>query len=208
MNSIFSQIGLTEFLENNPKASLRPSTDGNIYIRGKFLVSATTKKKPQIDDKYDLEIMIPYDFPQNLPLVKEIDNRVNDESSSGHMLKGGYLCLGSPPRLLKIVNHNPTISYFFEKCVIPYLYAISFRERYGGKMVFGELSHGYMGLLEDYLELYDTEQIKSVIYLVNKKKRVANKLLCPCGCNQRLGKCKLHYKINVLRKLKYLYSKK
>ena len=131
MNSMFSQLGLSEFLENNPKASLYPSTDGNIYIRGKFFVSATTKKKPQIDDEYNLEIMIPLDFPHNHPLVKELDDRINNESASGHMLKGGYLCLGSPRRLFKIVNHNPTISYFFEKCVIPYLYAISFREKYG-----------------------------------------------------------------------------
>ena len=76
------------------------------------------------------------------------------------------------------------------------------------KMVFGELSHGNMGLLEDYLELYEKEQIEVVRSLVNKKKRVANKILCPCGCHQRLGKCKLHYKINALRELKYLYSKK
>ena len=43
------------------------------------------------------------------------------------------------------------------------------------------------------------EQVQELIKLFGLKKRIANKKKCICGCNKRLGKCKLSFQIHSLR---------
>ena len=204
MNRLFEQLSIQDFLNENPGMSLRPYIEDKIHIQGELEIQAKYNNSPVINDSYDIQLLIPEDFPKNIPLAREQSGKITEKIANGHFIGDKYLCLGSPDRIKKIINKNPTISYFVEKCVIPYLYAISLRNKYGGDLIFGELSHGLKGLIEDYLELYEDSQIIKAHYLVNKKRRVANKITCPCGCGKRLGKCKLHNKVNELRKIKYL----
>jgi hypothetical protein len=109
------------------------------------------------------------------------------------------LCLGSRIRILHEINKNPTISGFMENCVVPFLYAIA-----SGDFIFGELAHGYEGIIDDYQDMFSVSTIKQVLDIllcISKKKRIANKDPCPCGCGYRLGKCKLRYTINKVRRL-------
>ncbi len=210
MNRLFAQFGIQDFLNENRGMFLSPYIEDMIHIQGKLEIQAKYKNSPEINDCYDIQLLIPEDFPENIPLAREQSGKITEKIANGHFIGDKYLCLGSPDRIRSIIKKNPIISYFVEKCVIPYLYAISLRNKYGGDLIFGELSHGLKGLIEDYLELYEDSQIIKAHYLVNKKRRVANKLLCPCGCGRRLGICELHNKINDLRKIKYLqlnYSK-
>lgn len=94
------------------------------------------------------------------------------------------------------------MSYFAEKCLVPYLYAVSYKIKNGGDLFFGELAHSSQGVLQDYCELFGVNtklQVFQVLKLLALKKRIANKMLCPCGCNRKLGSCILHFKLNKFR---------
>ena len=119
-----------------------------------------------------------------------------------HVNPDGTLCLGSPLRLLWKINSAPSLTGFIDTCLVPYLYAVSYKLKHGGDFVFGELDHGVQGIVEDYsviLGLKEREQIKRAIQLLGMKKRIANKKPCPCGCGKRLGICPFHKKLNEFR---------
>lgn len=86
--------------------------------------------------------------------------------------------------------------------MIPFLYAASCREKDGGKLPFSELSHGKAGLLDDYELILGLEGARSVsvaLMAVSQRKRIANKIDCPCACGRRLGNCEFRWKLATLR---------
>src|ERR1051326_5548167 len=96
---------------------------------------------------------------------------------------------GSPLRLMLELSRRPTLTGFAEECLIPYLFAISHKLRFGGPLPFDELQHGTPGILSDYRELFGLEtpgQAQHALTLLGMKKRRANKLPCPCACGKRL----------------------
>ena len=102
------------------------------------------------------------------------------------------------------VNRSPSLTGFADKCLVPYLYAVSYKLMHGGDFVFGELDHGDQGIMDDYsgmLWLKERQQVTQAIQLLVLKKRIANKKPCPCGCGKRLGGCQFHHKLNEFRKM-------
>lgn len=196
--------GLNEFLEYYSGMNIVPSSDNFLTLKGSFDFS-TESNGIKIHDSYHLVIQVPYAFPQKMPIVKELDNKI-PPISNYHVNKDGSLCCGSSLRLLLMMTRNPSLMKFAEKCLEPYLYAISFKQKYKSKLPFGELDHGRPGELKDYTDLMGlktTEQVKIALSLLGMKKRFANKHPCPCGCNKRLGKCKFNRTINKFRYLTY-----
>lgn len=134
-----------------------------------------------------------------------------------HVSGDGTLCLGSRLSLMVRVQANPTIKGFVSGCLVPYLYAMTLKLDHGIDFVFGELRHGVTGEVDDYLdllELKDRTQVIHALECILKKKRIANKLACPCRCGKRLGKCGYNSKIRELRGIfpgswlrAYLYGK-
>lgn len=194
---------LNQFLRDYPGMSTVPYTGAGICLRGIFRFKASISGNDEIDDSYKLEIVVPDKFPQALPRVEEIGGKIPRDGNF-HTFKNGVLCLGSPLRLLSIVNRFPTLTGFTDKCLVPYLYSVSYKLRHGGNFIFGELAHGSQGLVDDYsvmLGLKEKSQIIRAIQLLGIKKRIANKRFCPCGCRKKLGACPFHHKLNELRKI-------
>ncbi len=194
---------LIQFLKDYPGMSRAPWSGYDICLRGILRFKANTAGENEVEDFYKLEIVVPHGFPQDLPRVKEIDNKIPRDGNF-HVNPDGTLCLGSPLRLLKKIYNTPSLSGFTEKCLIPYLYAVSHKLMHGGNFVFGELAHGEQGIVDDYLTvlgLQEKDQITQAIQLLGVKKRVANKNMCPCGCGKRLGVCPYRYKLNEFRKM-------
>lgn len=74
----------------------------------------------------------------------------------------------------------------------------------------GELAHGELGLVDDFknwCEYSDTRSAYEFASFLRTKKRVANKLLCPCGSGIRYAKCHCH-ETNKYRKLKKFFIRK
>lgn len=194
---------LSQFLRDYPGMSTAPCSDTGVCLRGKFWFKASVSSGDEIDDSYKLEIVVSDKFPQALPKVKETGGKIPRDGNF-HVNPDGTLCLGSPLRLLRKVHSSPSLTGFADKCLVPYLYAVSYKLMHGGDFVFGELAHGDQGIVDDYsvmLGLKEKHQIQRAIQLLGIKKRIANKKLCPCGCGKRLGACPFHHKLNEFRKM-------
>ena len=194
--------GLRQFLVCNPELSIYPSRSNHTLVKGAFSFSAATKGHERIDDTYQLEFIIPDTFPDELPLVTETGGRIPRDGKH-HVNPGdNTLCLGSPLRLFFLIREDRTLITFVEKCLVPYLYAISHKLRFGGEFLFGELAHGNEGIITDYMNLFGLvgrEQVLDTLKILGKRKRIANKRPCPCGCGKRLGACDFRWRINKFR---------
>jgi hypothetical protein len=111
---------------------------------------------------------------------------------------------GIPASIAPQLSRSPTLVGFAESCLIPYLFAISYKLRHGGKLLFDELAHGIPGLLADYIDLFGLQrpaQAVTTLKLLGMKKRRANKQPCPCDCGGQLGKCKFNRRVARFRTL-------
>lgn len=202
MTLVFEQE-LELFLTQHPTMSLVPSRYNSIIIEGDFAFSASDPLYNFVEDSFRIRIEIPRAFPSEVPKVTEIGDKI-PHNIDFHVFPNGTLCLGSPIRLRKCLNENPTLQGFIEKSLIPFLYAMSKHLRTGERFVFGELTHGVEGLLDDYRDVFHVETNKQVIQileLLSVKKRESNKKKCPCGCGKRVAKCSFKEKLNLLRNI-------
>src|SRR5579863_893231 len=182
--------------------AMQPISGSEIVIAGEFRFTAVAKDRPQISDSYQLRITVPDQFPERIPTVVELGHKI-PRIGNFHVNPDSTLCLGSPLRLLLKLSNERTLPGFASRCLIPYLYAISHKLSFGGKLPFSELKHGPVGALEDYMEilaLRRPEQARRAIKLLGMKKRRANKLPCPCDCGQRLGKCSFNKRLSQIRR--------
>jgi hypothetical protein len=194
---------LSQFLHDYPGMSTAPCSDAGVCLRGKFRFKIRESGGDEIDDSYKLEIVVPDKFPRALPKVKETGGKIPRDGNF-HVNPDGTLCLGTPLRLLRKVHSSPSLTGFADKCLVPYLNAISYKLMHGGDFVLGELAHGDQGIKDDYsvmLGLKERHQVTRAIQLLGIKKRIANKKPCPCGCRKRLGACPFHHKLNEFRKM-------
>ena len=196
---------MEDFLLANPELAIQPSENGHVSIGGNFRFCATAKGV-EIQDSYRIEIAVPRGFPQVLPQVKEVGGRI---PSDFHHYPDGALCLGSPIRLALIVGKDGTLDRFAERCLKPYLFGYSYKERYG-QLPFDELEHGQAGIIDDLQSLLgvDNERLAlQLLQLAGTQRRKANKRPCPCGSGRRVGRCH-HSLLNHLRSgLGRLYCK-
>ena len=193
-NKLASQRDIDLLLSAHPGMALRPSQDGDIHLRGRFRFSASTTGSPVVEDAFQLHIKISRRDKDRLPLVYETGGRIPMDGNH-HVNPDGSLCLGAPLRLHKILGRNYSLIDFVERCVIPFLYAISLAEAGYPRFQFGELAHGANGLVDDYLRLFgcsSKEVLVRHLRSLTLKKRHANKQLCPCCCGRKLVKCRTH----------------
>jgi hypothetical protein len=193
--------GMREFLRDYPLMAIRPSAGQNLRLKGQFVFAAHHAKQGGIQDSFALEIIVPKEFPRDLPKVTETGGKI-PRNGDYHVNPDGSLCLGSPLGLLVKTSKAPSLSGFANNCLVPYLFAISRKLQTGGPLPFGELAHGAKGLFADYAHLFRLKTSKQVSYaltLLGMKKRRANKLPCPCGCGIRLGRCKFNFRLREFR---------
>lgn len=196
-------IDLRQFLLDYPKMAVRPSLGSHLRLKGSFEFIGAHRAHGLVKDAFSLQIDVPAAFPRKLPEVKEIGDRI-PRTGDFHVNSDGSLCLGSHLRLLLKLNEMPTLVGFAERCLVPYLYATSRKLTHGGKLVFGELAHYGPGMLQDYAQLFGlptADQARYALALLGKKKRIANKFPCPCGCELRLGQCRLNRRLLRFRRL-------
>ncbi|MAY01373.1 MAG: hypothetical protein CMQ38_00165 [Gammaproteobacteria bacterium] len=201
-----SRRGLIALLSNDMKlpASMRlvECTDDRAILEGEFKVNAQQDGHPHIEEIVFLRIEVDSNFPEVLPKVINPDQRL-PRSIDNHVYSDGSFCLGSELVLKYKLRHNPTIGTFLEECVEPFLYSVLHFLQYE-TFPYGELAHGMRGLIadyEDFLGVKGKEAVLSTISLLSMRKRIANKLPCPCRCGRRVGRCGLHRRLNYLRRM-------
>ncbi|MFP7479658.1 hypothetical protein [Terribacillus saccharophilus] len=200
---------LEKFLQAHPQMSLAPSNKEAFIVQGVLSFDIQDDSYGNIKDEFQLKVVIPKSFPRDIPIVYELDERF-PKIADYHVYADSSLCLGSPMSLKKRIKDNPTLEDFIQTCVVPYFFAIALKLQGKDNFVFGELYHGTLGIIQDYLEVFDLNNVQQVIDLLeilSLKSNKGNKNICPCGCNRIVTKCPLHKKIveyrNVMSRKEY-----
>lgn len=164
------------------------STESGITLYGILILNAEYNDIP-LYDEYEIEVDIPQEFPESLPKVREVSNRIPQEF--GHFLDDGSLCLAAMCELADFVASNGTIIGYIEKYVMSYLYAASYFSRYK-EIPFGERTHGIVGIKEAYMERYNCDEedvLISLLRVLVGLQRYRGHDTCPCGSNKKLREC-------------------
>lgn len=187
----FTEESIDELLGSWSRLRRSPSREsGLVSVQGFLAFELEPHGLPKIDDTYRLRIDIRTDREDEIPRVFELDGRIPKDVDEHN--PGGEFCLGSPLTVRLKLGRSPTLVHFVDQCVVPFLYAASWRRQGHSGWPFGELPHYAEGLLDDYQRLFrvsSPESARLALAALCVRSRVANKLACPCGCQRRLGKC-------------------
>jgi len=203
MEKIMTLKYISDFIQHYPMFRLKPALEKALTIEGTYEDILSYEQYGEVPINCKLSIQIPEDFPTSLPMVFEISNRI-EKTPDNHVNYDGSLCLGAPIRLKMVMKKNASLTHFFEKCILPYLYAVILKINTDKPFVFGELAHGNAGLIEDFKSLFnlsEEKQVHHMLFLLGKNKKEANRLTCPCGCEKRLSTCRYFKRVQQMRKL-------
>lgn len=160
----------------------------NDYIFSGELILNHVFEDVRMTGKFNLEVVVPGDFPLAFPKVKELSNCIDEDYP--HRYTDGQFCLASDLELKMFFSQDTDICSFIEKYVIPYLYTYRFYEEYG-VYPYGERSHGPMGDLEYLKDLFGVDDwgqvLDIMLFVVQSPYR--GHLLCPCGSGKRIRNC-------------------
>lgn len=209
--------------------ALDQSDFGGLLLKGEVGIHHKYKELPEIKASIQIEVFIPSSYPRAVPRITEISQLI-PRSLDYHMYEDGVICLSSEFSMKSHLAKNSNFLDFFTVFFIPYIYAALLKKKHGidFKYIFGDLSHGVEGEIEAYkyafklrdevaenralmlpLDFYHggggiswVVAIKVMLTLnaLSKKKRIANKETCPCGCGKKLAKCDLRNLVNSNRK--------
>jgi len=180
-------------------------------VEGKVLLSGTLAFRVSLDgqlieDEYQISVEFPDDYPQSLPLVREVGGR-KERTASKWSLNGGIMDLhyntvagavqGSACLCAKALEgiylprESRTIARFIEKLVLPFFCNQSYFEA-TGTWLNGEYSHGVMGIWEAYADILgvaDRQLIMATLDMLAEKRTVKGHWLCLCGSGRRVRDC-------------------
>ena len=176
-----------------PSLALIQNAFGEWSIKGELKFTAAFGEADTISDTYEIEILIPQNFPATIPEARDLSER----TKGFHTYPNGTLCLGAPLAVKITFSKTPTLLGFVNHCIIPFLYSFSYQIEHG-ELPFGDLSHGDEGRLEFYKEFFDINDQVAVVGLLRilADDDYRGHLECPCGSDSRIRNChgdKLRY---------------
>ena len=138
-------------------------------------------------DSFNLEFIFPQNYPENIPLVKELDKKIPDKF---HHLINGYLCLCTPLEQWLIFSKRPTLENYIKNLLNPYLLSWLWYDKYN-EMPWGERCHGPMGLVQSYQEILNIKDLDHTILFMIKflRNEIYQRQECPCGSGLPFRKC-------------------
>lgn len=156
------------------------SVEGMLHFIAEF-------KGQSIEDEYAIKITLPDDYPVSHPFAEETMGRI---PRSFHHYQNGRLCLGTSYAISRTFRESPTLIGFTDKSLIPYLYSFSYKSLYG-KMPYGELSHGWMGIIEYYSDEFGIDSPRAIVELLKvlADNFPVKHIKCPCGSRKPISVC-------------------
>lgn len=158
-----------------------------VLIRGSFPLTHEGK----LLDRYIVEIEIPPDYPDSLPVVRETAGRI-PHTADRHMNRNGEACLFVPDERSWVLPPGATFLEFLNGPVYSFFLGQTFVEM-GQEWPFGQRSHGNNGILEFYSEKIGTKNSEIIIRYLEllSKREIKGHWDCPCGSRKRLRDCHL-----------------
>jgi hypothetical protein len=162
---------------------------GTVVVKGTLGVSHEGVEV----DRYSLELKLPDDYPNNLPMVWEMAERIPREMDRHVYPDSGALCLGVTEELWLAMNGDFALDRVLDIPVRNFLIGNSLVEQ-GQDWPSGDRSHGTPGVVEFYASLLGTKDEPSLLrflrsFLLGK---VKGHWPCPCGSGNNLRRCHMN----------------
>jgi hypothetical protein len=159
--------------------------DDVVYLRGGFPVVHNGVEL----DRFQIEVRIPQEFPNDIPIVREVGGRVPIGIPEWHTYDNGSLCIIVPEEWL-INPQSGSVVAFLDSPVRNFFIAHALAET-GIKRPMGERPHGSRGLLETYGEWVGSNEptvIENYFDCLSME-RIPRQWFCPCASGQKLRRC-------------------
>ena len=170
--------GLTNVVEHSAKT----------LVSGALPFEASVEGLETITELFAIELNIPKNFPESLPLVWETDGRI--DANYEHRLTNDALCLAVPNEQHRIFFEQPTLLGFVNRLVIPFLYGYCFWKKHGYHP-FDEAAHGNEGILRHYIDSLglrdELAALAAISFLFQHGYRGHH--FCPCGSGLIVRAC-------------------
>jgi hypothetical protein len=140
-------------------------------------------------DRYEIEVLIPNDFPRSAPEVYETAGRIRRVADE-HVYISGRVCLFVPGEKWRYWPEGGTLVDFLRGPVLSYFIGHAHYEL-TGEWPLGERSHGPEGVFEAYEEMLGTHDRDVIIEFLRVLAHPAPKghWTCPCTSGRRLRDC-------------------
>ena len=163
--------------------------DGSFSIKG-VLRSLEAYKGIEEELEFSLEILVPSDYPDIAPTVKETGGRIPRTIEHHVSEKDGTLCLETRIGVAERFRKKPDLVGFVQNLVVHFLFRFVRIEK---KMPdpFGEWRHGVDGLIDDYakrLDLSDISIAYNFLFHLASRASLRNGR-CLCGSGKLLRRC-------------------
>lgn len=168
--------------------SVTEQVTGTVVLSGTLLFKASFTGLETITDSFNIELTIPSNFPDDLPMVRETGGRI--DAGYNHLLRDGTLCLSVPIEQRRILLKDPTLLSFVNRLLIPYFYGYCFFKEHGHHP-FGEAVHSSEAIVNYYVDTLGLNDqltaLKLISFLFEHGYR--SRYDCPCGSGRRVRNC-------------------
>lgn len=166
------------------------------FVSGKFELDASFDQV-RIRESILLQMEIPDSFPLIPPKIKELGNRL---SYFPHINPDGYFCLGTPEVIGNALSQSTSLVSFLDKVLVSYLYCAFYYLKHN-KEPFPCASHGFLGRLEEYCMIFNTNDPIIAYQFMNFVEN-GSELYSPCPCLSGKSLKDCHWqKIKEIRKM-------
>ena len=174
------QKSFPELKYEEPPGQL-PYIHGTLYLKD---------ESGSIIDQFSIRIEPGPDYPKRFPWVFETGGRI-PRNINWHVFEdNGNCCIKSLPEELIICYRGITLTSFVQIEIIPYFFNQKYRELMG--YFLHERSHGYLGHLEYFMDIFKTRDLEIVEKLLRRvlaRNEAKCNSRCACGSRRKYRKC-------------------
>ena len=161
-------------------------SDGKSEVRGTFPVLSVDGK---VLDRYLVAIELLCDYPNSLPVVREVGGRI-PWSDDFHVETDGKACVLMPDDRWRCFPEGAPFLQFLDGPLHDFFLGQSL-VALGGDWPFGQWKHGAEGVYEYYQELLEAQDERTVRRFLHvlAKLNLKTHWDCPCGSGRKIRKC-------------------
>lgn len=170
--------------KNYPDLRIDDSTD-RITLRGSFPVYV----KDAVVDRFQIEVEFPDNYPEGIPIVREVGCRIPHHNDRHVIVKTKSACLFLKEERSKHYPPGSTILDFLKGPVNDYFLWQTEFELTGNPTVKAR-PHGFDGIMEFYKEELEIEDPKAILNCIDYlRKEAKGHWPCFCGGEKKLREC-------------------
>jgi hypothetical protein len=157
-----------------------------VCVRGTFGVMF----EGQVLDRYSVELQLPRNHPNGLPVVRETGGRIPCCENRHINTADGTACVLIPDERWRLWPVGAPLLRFLTGPLHSFFLAQSMVEE-GEPWPFGQWEHGPQGVFQYYRELLKTSDLRVIITYLDylSAKKVKGHWACACGSSKKLRDC-------------------